>query len=189
MNGRRIEIRASPLAGLLGLSRERRGDERGFFSRFFCADELASAGFDSSVAQVNHSCTAQRGSVRGMHLQRPPHAEVKIVSCIRGSVFDVAVDLRKRSPTFLQWHGEVLSASNMRSLLIPRGFAHGFQTLEDGCELIYLHSHQHAPASEWGCGPNDPLLAIRWPLPLAHLSPRDRSFAPLDSSFDGFDLS
>src|SRR5258708_5995830 len=123
----------TPLAGLALIERARREDQRGFFSRLFCAEELRSAGFDSPVAQINQTLTLRRGAVRGLHFQYPPHAEIKFVSVLKGEVLDVAVDLRKGSKTFLQWHGEVLSADNRRSLLIPRGFAHGFQTLTESC--------------------------------------------------------
>ena len=113
-------------------------DARGLFERMFCADELAAAGWTQPIAQINHSVTRQRGSVRGLHYQRPPHAEMKLVSCLRGEVWDVAVDLRAGSPTFLQWHAEHLSPSNACALLIPPGFAHGFQALTDDAELLIV---------------------------------------------------
>ena len=125
----RFRIQSTPLSGLQVITRQMLGDHRGFLSRLFCADELAQAGWTKPIAQINHTYTAKKGTVRGMHFQHPPHAEMKLVSCIRGEVWDVAVDLRANSPTFLHWHAEVLSADNHKALLIPEGFAHGFQTL------------------------------------------------------------
>ena len=144
----RFTVVTLPLPGLQRIERMRLGDARGFLARVFCADELARVGWQKPIAQLNHSYTAARGTVRGMHYQRPPHAEMKLVSCLRGAVWDVAVDLRRESPTFLGWHAEELSADNGRALLIPEGFAHGFQTLSDDVELLYCHSAPHAPAAE-----------------------------------------
>jgi dTDP-4-dehydrorhamnose 3,5-epimerase len=177
-----------PLAGLKCVARTIHGDARGFLTRLFCADTLAGAGFTPPVAQINHTFTAARGTVRGMHFQYPPHAEIKLVSCIRGEIWDVAVDLRQGSPTFLHWHAERLSAANGRALLIPAGCAHGFQTLTDDCELIYAHSHAYVPMAEGGLRPDDPGLAITWPLPVAGLSPRDRSHPLLSVGFPGIVL-
>lgn len=160
-------------------------DARGHFSRFFCADDLSEAGFAGPVAQINHTLTRRRGSVRGMHFQRPPHAEVKFVSCLRGAVLDVAIDIRRGSPTFLHWHGQVLSESNARSFLIPHGFAHGFQALCDDVELLYLHSVPYRADAEGGLNPRDPRLAIDWPLPFADLSTRDAGHPLVDQGFEG----
>jgi dTDP-4-dehydrorhamnose 3,5-epimerase len=136
----RFTVEATPLSGLKLIQRQKLEDSRGFFSRFFCAEELANAGFAQPVAQMNHTLTRRRGSVRGLHFQYPPHAEDKLVSCLHGEIFDVAIDIRRDSPTFLHWHAEKLSAENGRSLLIPKGFAHGFQALTDDAELLYVHS-------------------------------------------------
>jgi dTDP-4-dehydrorhamnose 3,5-epimerase len=173
------------LQGLRLVQRQRLEDPRGFLSRFFCAEELAEAGFDRPIAQINHTLTHRRGSVRGMHFQHPPHAEDKLVSCLRGEVFDVAVDLRRGSPTFLRWHGEVLSARNALSLLIPRGFAHGFQTLDDAAELLYLHSTPYVAAAEGALNVRDPALAIDWPLAFSDLSKRDASHPFIAADFTG----
>ena len=181
----RLTITDLPLAGLKCVERQRLGDERGFFARLFCADELRAAGWREPIAQINHTVTARKGSVRGMHFQRPPHAEMKLVSCIRGEVFDVAVDLRRGSPTFLKWHAEYLSADNDRALLIPQGFAHGFQAFSDDAELIYCHSTVYDAASEGGLNPRDPKLAIGWPLPIADMSARDAAAPMLDAAFAG----
>jgi dTDP-4-dehydrorhamnose 3,5-epimerase len=181
----RFEIRDTPLSGLAILERRPLEDSRGRFERMFCAIELRSAWGEHPIVQINLSLTARKGSVRGMHFQHAPHRETKIVSCLRGEVFDVAVDLRAESATFLQWHGEVLSGANHRSLLIPKGFAHGFQALSDDCELLYLHDAAFAPDSEGGVHPLDPRLAIRWPEPVVELSPRDSSHMFLSPSFRG----
>jgi len=180
-----LTVTPTPLAGLQVVQRKRLEDSRGFFSRVFCAEELAEAGFARPVAQVNLTLTRQRGAVRGLHFQYPPHAEDKIVSCLRGEVFDVAVDLRRGSPTFMRWHAERLSADNQRSLLIPQGFAHGFQALSEDCELHYLHSMPYAPSAEGALNVRDPSLAIAWPLPITDLSPRDASHEHVGASFPG----
>lgn len=166
---------ATPLAGLALIERKQMGDERGFFSRFFCREELPEFGENGAIAQINHTKTQMKGAIRGMHFQRPPHDETKFVSCLAGAVFDVAVDMRPDSPTYLQWYGEILSAENARSLMIPGGFAHGFQTLTENCELIYLHDKPYAPQAEGGLNPLDPRLAISWPLAVAQMSDRDRA--------------
>jgi dTDP-4-dehydrorhamnose 3,5-epimerase len=155
-----LQILPTPLKGLHIVQRKRLDDARGFFSRLFCAEELILAGFGLPVAQANQTLTRRRGAVRGLHFQHPPHADDKFVSCLRGEIFDVAVDLRRRSPTFLKWHGEILSAKNQRSLLIPQGFAHGFQTLSENCELLYLHSRPYAAQAEGALHVSDPSLAI-----------------------------
>lgn len=180
-----FDTRSTPLAGLAVVQRRVREDARGFFGRFYCTDELAAAGFVLPVAQINHTRTLRRGAVRGMHFQRTPHAEDKFVSCLRGEVFDVAVDLRRDSLTFLRWHAEILSADNRVSLMIPQGFAHGFQTLTDDCELLYLHSRAYAPDAEGALHVNDPALAIAWPLPIADISERDARHAPITLAFKG----
>jgi dTDP-4-dehydrorhamnose 3,5-epimerase len=135
--------------------------------------------------QVNHSYTSRQGTVRGMHFQRQPNAELKLVTCLRGEAFDVAADVRRGSPTMLRWHGERLSAENHRALLIPEGFAHGFQTLTPDCELLYLHTAAFAPEAEGGLNALDPRLSIDWPLPPIERSERDRSLPLLDADFAG----
>jgi dTDP-4-dehydrorhamnose 3,5-epimerase len=181
----RLDLTPTPLPGLLRMARQQARDTRGFFSRFFCAQELAAAGITQPIAQINHTYTARCGAVRGLHFQHPPHAEDKIISCLRGKIFDVAVDLRRGSPTFLQWHAEILSADNALSLLVPQGFAHGFQTLCDDCELLYLHTHPHTPEAEGALNVLDERLAIRWPMPFTDISERDTHHPHLTSDFLG----
>lgn len=184
----RLDFVPTPLAGLELVQRKPIGDSRGFLSRFFCAEEFRQAGMQKNISQINQTLTRKKGAVRGMHYQRPPHAETKIVSCVKGEVFDVAVDLRKDSSTFLQWHAEVLSAENHRSLLIPEGFAHGFQTLTEECELIYLHTSPHVQQAEAALNVADPRLGIAWPLPITELSERDASHPMITPDFEGLDL-
>jgi dTDP-4-dehydrorhamnose 3,5-epimerase len=181
----RFDIQATPLSGLSVILRKPLGDSRGYLERMFCVDELQDILGERRVAQINHTLTQNKGTVRGMHFQYAPHAEMKFVSCLRGSVFDVAVDLRKESPTFLHWHAELLSADNHKALAIPEGFAHGFQTLTDDCEMLYLHTAAYAPGAEAGLNPQDAKLAIEWPLPICEMSPRDAAHAPITADFEG----
>jgi dTDP-4-dehydrorhamnose 3,5-epimerase len=171
----RFAPRLTPIQDLLVIDRVPLRDERGFFSRLFCQEEFSAFGFAPGVSQIGQSLTRRQGTVRGMHFQRPPRDDAKFVSCFAGAVFDVAVDMRPDSATYLQWHGEILSAENFRSMLIPGGFAHGFQTLTDDCLLIYLHDKPHAPSSEGGVHALDPKLNIAWPLPIGVMSERDRA--------------
>lgn len=186
-NGR-LRLMETRLHGLSLIVRQPIGDSRGYFERVFCAHELRTVLSGKKILQINQSYTANRGAVRGLHFQRPPFCEMKIVSCLRGEVFDVAVDLRKHSPTYLQWHAELLSESNRRSLLIPEGFAHGFQALTAACELLYFTTAPYEPTSEGGLNVRDPLLDIAWPLPIEALSPRDQAHSFLDATFDGLVL-
>ena len=183
----RFDFSKTPLAGLALVQRKRLEDSRGFLARFYCAKEFASAGVHRAISQINQTFTRRMGAVRGIHFQLPPHAETKFVSCLRGEIFDVAVDVRRGSPTFLKWHAEVLSAKNQRSLLIPEGFAHGFQALDDDCEVLYLHTAPYSQASESALNVLDPALAISWPLEITEMSDRDRGHAMLTAAFDGID--
>lgn len=181
----RFEVIDTPLEGLKIVVRQRIGDARGHLSRLFCAEELAPAGWRNPVAQINHTYTAKQGTVRGMHFQHAPFAETKLVSCLRGTIWDVAVDLRAGSPTFLHWHAVTLSQENNQALLIPAGFAHGFQSLSPEVELLYCHSAPYVPRAESGLNPLDPSLAIEWPLPVSECSERDRNHPLLDGFFEG----
>ena len=181
----RFTILDTPIADLKIIERQQLGDSRGLLSRLFCADELAAAGWHKPIAQINQTLTQKQGTIRGLHFQHPPHAEMKLVTCLRGAIWDVAVDLRAGSTTFLQWHAEELSAANHRALLIPEGFAHGFQALSDDCELLYLHSAAYSPEAEAGLNPKDRLLSITWPLATTELSARDAQHPMLDHQFKG----
>jgi dTDP-4-dehydrorhamnose 3,5-epimerase len=181
----RFDIVETPLRGVVVLQRKPIGDSRGYLERLFCTTELAPLLDGKSVVQMNRTLTAKRGTVRGLHFQRPPHAETKLVTCLRGEVFDVAVDLREGSPTFLQWHAELLTGTNHKTLLIPEGFAHGFQCLSDDCEMLYLHTAAYAPGAESGVSVEDPKIGIRWPEPVTEMSPRDAAHPPLSEAFRG----
>ena len=151
-------------------------DERGFFARTWCADELRAQGLVGEIAQINTALSHAKGTLRGMHLQAPPHGEAKIVSCQAGRVFDVVVDLRPDSPSYCQWRGFELSAENFRMLYIPEGCAHGYQTLEDNCVLSYTTSERYAPDSATGVRFDDPAFAVDWPLPPSVVSKADSSW-------------
>lgn len=175
----------TPIAGLKVVERKPIHDGRGFLSRIFCINQFRNIGFTKPIIQINQTLTKEKGVVRGMHFQNSPYEEMKLVSCLQGQVWDVAIDLRKNSPTFLQWHAEVLSSENSRALLIPEGFAHGFQTLSKDCELLYLHTNEYHPASEAGLNAKDCRLNINWPLDIADMSERDKSHPFIQENFQG----
>lgn len=185
----RFSITATGIDGLCIIERQRLGDERGFLSRLFCAEELAPAGWCKPIAQINHTWTQVRGTLRGLHFQHPPHTEMKLVTCLRGAVWDVGLDLRAGSPTFLQWRAVELSADNGVALLLPEGFAHGFQALSDDCELLYLHTAPYAAQAEAGLSATDPALGIKWPLPITLQSERDLSHSGVTPAFTGLELN
>jgi dTDP-4-dehydrorhamnose 3,5-epimerase len=157
-------------------------DDRGFFAYMWCAKQTAERGLAAKIAQVKLSYNKQRGTLRGMHLQTPPAAECKVVRCIRGALWDVIVDLRDGSPTYLQHFAVELSADNHKALYIPAMCAHGYQTLTDGVEAMYQVDEFYSPQNERGLRYDDPRLAIEWPLPVAALSPRDAAWPLLDKS-------
>jgi dTDP-4-dehydrorhamnose 3,5-epimerase len=167
---------ATEPAGVVIIEPERVEDERGFFARSFCAREFAARGLDPRVAQCNVSFNRTRGTLRGLHFQHPPHTETKLVRCTRGALYDVAVDLRPDSPTFLVHIAVELSARNGRMLYVPEGFAHGFQTLEDDTEVFYQMSAAFSPDAAGGVRWNDPAFAIEWPLEVSAISERDRTY-------------
>lgn len=176
---------ATPIAGLYDIQQVPTGDARGRFTRLFCEQALEGIRPGLHFTQVNLSETTGKGTVRGMHYQSPPCAEAKLIRCLRGRVYDVAVDLRAGSPTFLQWHGVELGEDNHRAVFIPEGFAHGFQALTEDAHLLYMHTAAWSPAHERGLRHDDPRLDIAWPLPAIHLSPRDRGHALLEPDFAG----
>jgi dTDP-4-dehydrorhamnose 3,5-epimerase len=183
-----MQIRPTPLAGAFVIELEPRGDDRGMFVRTFCRETFEKHGLVADYQQANHSRTRGKGTVRGLHFQYPPHAEVKVVRCTRGAILDVFVDLRNGSPTFLQWHAVELSESNLRVVYIPTGFAHGFQTLTDDCDVLYNVTATYAPHAEGKIHCQDPTLGIPWPLPVANLSPKD-AVAPKVAGFAGIDTT
>jgi dTDP-4-dehydrorhamnose 3,5-epimerase len=178
----------TPIPGLVVVETAPRIDNRGAFTRIYCELELSRLIGQRRIVQINHSRTAIIGTVRGLHYQRPPCAEMKLVRCLKGSVWDVAVDLRHDSPTFLRWHAEELTSVNTRMLVIPEGFAHGFQVLEPDSELLYLHTAFYRPSAEGGLRYDDPRLAIHWPLAVTDLSQRDIAHPFINSDFSGITL-
>ena len=163
-------------------------DERGMFFRSFDKKEFGRYGLTGDFVHHNVSINSKKGTVRGMHYQRPPHAESKLIHCIAGSVYDVVVDLRKNSPTFLEWIHVELSAYNHNLVWIPEGCAHGFQTLEDHSVLLYYHTAYYSKESEGGIRPDDPRLTIHFPLPISLISERDLNHPLLDATFKGIEV-
>ncbi|MCK5541075.1 MAG: dTDP-4-dehydrorhamnose 3,5-epimerase [Desulfobacterales bacterium] len=160
-------------------------DDRGQFTRIFCKKEISTTGLKKDIVQINHSLTVQKGAVRGMHFQFPPMVEIKMVKCLSGAVFDVIIDLRKDSPTFLKWHGVILSEKNLNMIYIPEGFAHGFQTMEKNCKLLYFHTEFYNPEFEGSVRYNDPLIKISWPLEITDISNKDKDHPLLAGDFSG----
>ncbi len=171
-----MKFAPTPLSGAVLIEPELRPDERGFFARTFCREELARQGIDFAIVQSNVSFNRSRGTLRGMHFQREPRAEDKLVSCVRGRIFDVIIDLRAGSPTRGRWYGVELSAENRRILYVPKGFAHGFQTLSDEAEVYYQMSEYYSPAHAAGVRWDDAAFGIDWPLPVGVVSEKDRSY-------------
>ncbi len=160
-------------------------DDRGGFSRIFCKDEFKKISHQKEFVQFNHSFNVRKGTVRGMHYQEPPHSEIKLIRCIKGSVYDVIIDIRKSSSTFLQWFGVELSAENRNMIYVPEGFAHGFQTLEENSELLYHHTGFYEPTAERGIRFNDPELKINWPIEVTSISQKDENYPLLTTNFKG----
>lgn len=184
-----MRINKLQLEGAFVIEPEPFTDDRGMFARIFCQHELQNISHDKNIVQINHSLTCQKGALRGMHFQYPPKSEIKMVKCMRGSVFDVMIDLRRGSSTFLKWHGEMLSAENMKMVYIPEGFAHGFQTLEENCELLYLHTERYDPEFEGGIRYDDLSLSISWPIEVTDISLRDQNHPLLSREFKGIKLT
>lgn len=176
---------AAPLSGAYTIDLEPFSDERGWFARYYDKKEFLQIGHEGEWVQLNHSVSYARGTLRGMHFQYPPYGEVKLVRCITGSVFDVIVDLREGSPTFLRTFAAELSSANSRMMYIPKGFAHGFQALEPNSTVLYHHSEYYKPGSEGGFRYDDPAFAISWPLAVTVISQRDQQHPYVDKTFKG----
>lgn len=170
------------LSGAYVIEPEPIGDERGFFARMMCEDEFAEHGLKMDVVQANISYSAEQGTLRGLHYQEPPHAEVKMVRCTQGAIFDVMVDVREESPTYLEWEGVELTAENRRMTYVPEGFAHGFLTLTDDCEVFYPVTASYAPEAERGLRYDDPALDIDWPAKVQVISEKDQNWPLLQES-------
>jgi dTDP-4-dehydrorhamnose 3,5-epimerase len=177
-----VRFSETPIAGAWTIDPEPHSDERGRFMRAWCLDEFAAHGIDFIPVQSNMGFSLRAGTLRGLHYQVAPHLEAKLVRCTRGSVFDVLVDLRPGSPTFGRWFGTELSAVNGRMLFVPASCAHGYQTLEDDSEILYMASTSFSPAAARGLRFDDPMVAIRWPFPPSALSEQDRCWPHLDSA-------
>jgi len=175
----------TPLAGAFTIDVEPFQDTRGFFTRTFCEKEFAEHQLVQHFVQANHSGTNGRGVIRGMHFQHSPHCEVKLVKCVQGAIYDVIVDVRRGSPTFLQWFGAELTAGNKRMMYVPAGFAHGFQSLSDYSEIVYMVSAFYNKESEDGIRYDDPVVKIQWPLPVSLVSDKDQKIPLVDLSFGG----
>jgi dTDP-4-dehydrorhamnose 3,5-epimerase len=183
-----MKFHKTPLDGAFLVELEKRGDDRGFFARFFCEREFGAQGLETRFVQVNNSLSARKGTLRGLHYQLPPAAEVKLVRAIRGALWDVIVDLRAGSATFGKWFGAELNEDNRLMMYVPRGFGHGFITLTDDVETLYMVSDFYAPQSERGLRWNDPALAIQWPIAPTEISEKDKSWAAFDATFHGTEL-
>jgi dTDP-4-dehydrorhamnose 3,5-epimerase len=169
------------VAGAWVLAPEKRSDERGFFARLWCEDEAAAHGLEPRITQVNGSYNEFKGTLRGLHMQRAPHSEAKVVRCTRGVLFDVVADLRPDSPTFLKWFGVTLDPENRLALYVPPGCAHGYQTLADQTEVFYQVSAPYTPSAEAGARHDDPALGIRWPLEVTSISDKDLAWPAIES--------
>jgi dTDP-4-dehydrorhamnose 3,5-epimerase len=183
--GSKMKITKTCISGVVVIETTKFLDPRGEFARLYCDEELSEVIGSRRIVQVNHSKTITAGTIRGLHYQKSPYAEMKLIRCLKGRVWDVAVDLRAGSPTFLQWHAEELSAENMRMIVIPEGCAHGVQILEEGSELLYLHTEFYTPNADGRVRYNDPMLNINWPLEAGEMSIPDREQPNLTSNFSG----
>jgi dTDP-4-dehydrorhamnose 3,5-epimerase len=180
-----MELQKTSFKDLFIIDKSVIGDSRGYFERMYCLETLQSVVSKADIKQINHSFTKLAGVIRGLHFQRPPFAEKKIITCIRGEVLDVVVDVRYNSPTFLKYFSVKLSEENHKSLLVPEGFAHGFQTLVNDCELIYFHTENYNRDAEGALNALDPLLGIEWASPLSERSEKDNFHPYIDKTFKG----
>lgn len=183
-----LSLHETLIPGLLTVENQQSNDLRGSFSRFFCNQELSSILGNRNIVQINHSNTTSIGAIRGLHYQLPPYAEMKFVRCLKGKVWDVVVDLRSKSPTFLKYHVEELEPSLNKMLVIPEGCAHGYQVLQDDSELLYLHTEYYSSEYERGVRYNDPVLNISWPLLPADISVRDSNHTLIVPGFSGIQI-
>lgn len=183
-----MKIHSTSISDLFVLETQKFEDDRGAFTRLFCDNQLKPIVGNRTIVQINHSITEKVGSLRGLHFQYMPYTEMKLVRCLKGKVWDVAVDLRSNSNTYKRWYAQELSPKNGFMMIIPEGFAHGFQVLESGSELLYFHTGFYNSKSEGGIRYDDPELGIDWPLPIADISVRDSNHPYIDSHFSGIRL-
>ena len=183
-----MKFHPTPLAGAYTIELEKRGDDRGFFARFYCQREFNAVGIHMPIVQINNSLSAIAGTLRGMHYQLPPAAEVKLVRCIRGAFYDVIIDLRPDSKTFGKWFGAELTSENRLMMYVPCGFAHGLLTLTEDSEALYLVSEFYSPQDERGVRFNDPNFGIVWPKEPVVVSLKDQNWPDFNSEFHGTEL-
>ena len=176
------------LPGLFVLETDLKTDSRGGFEKLFCNLKLKKFLGNRNILQINRSINKLRGTVRGLHFQNSPFMEMKLVKCIKGSVWDISVDLRLKSPTYLKWHANIISEQNNQMMLIPEGFAHGFQTLENDCELIYFHTESYNSSLQSGVNIYDKIIDVNWPLDVSVISERDKQLQFIDKNFNGIDF-
>lgn len=184
----KLVVNNTPLDDLKIIEQKPNNDDRGFLSRLYCKETLSDLMGQKIINQINRTLTIKKGTVRGLHFQHSPYAETKIISCLRGKIWDVAVDIRKGSPTFLKYHAEILSADNNKSYLIPEGFAHGFQTLTTNCEILYFHTENYNKDFEGSINAIDKMIGIDWPQKITECSERDRNHPMLKDDFRGIEL-
>ncbi|HIB66511.1 MAG TPA: dTDP-4-dehydrorhamnose 3,5-epimerase [Phycisphaerales bacterium] len=175
-----MKFQPTPLQGCYLIEQEPRKDDRGFFARMYCAREFEAAGLPTDFVQINNGFSSKKGTLRGLHYQRPPHCESKLIRCVSGRIFDCVVDLRPDSPTFGSWYGEELSAENRQMMFVPKGFAHGYLALEDHSEVVYLVDTFYAPNTEGGLKWDSQALQIKWPITPSILSEKDQSLPDFD---------
>jgi dTDP-4-dehydrorhamnose 3,5-epimerase len=178
-----LRFHDTPIHGARLIDLEPRGDDRGFFARLYCEEEFVEAGLVPAFVQINDSLSGTEGTLRGLHYQLPPHAETKVVRCVRGSLWDVILDIRPDSPTFGSWFGATLSADDRRMMYVPEGVAHGFLTLAPDTEAVYLVSTAYAPDAERGIRWDDPRFGIQWPVQPRELSDKDATWPDFDPDF------
>jgi dTDP-4-dehydrorhamnose 3,5-epimerase len=178
----------TPLKGAYIIETEPFKDSRGLFARIFCKKEFKKIGHRKEFVQFNHSLTTQKGTVRGMHYQVPPSSEIKLIRCVRGIAYDVIIDIRRGSSTFLKHFAIELSEENMKMIYVPEGFAHGFQTLENNTQLIYHHTQFYNPEHERGIRFNDPATNINWPLDPVNITGKDKNYPLIDNNFKGIKI-
>ncbi|PAF47036.1 dTDP-4-dehydrorhamnose 3,5-epimerase [Helicobacter sp. 12S02634-8] len=181
----RFEFNPTFLDGVYTIKPKPITDQRGYFERYFCAQDFKEINLCKPIAQINHSKTTKKGSIRGLHYQTPPFSETKIVRCIRGQILDVAIDIRQDSPTFLKYFAIELNETNGLSLYIPEGFAHGFQALSDDCEILYLLTTPFTPEADSTLNPLDPTIAISWQEAIGDISPKDKNAPYISPTFQG----
>ena len=183
-----MKFTETKLKGAYIIELEKFVDERGFFAREFCKNEYEKLGLANNIVQINVSYNKHKGTLRGMHYQLTPKAEDKIIRCIKGSIYDVIVDIRANSETFGEWVGIELSSENRKMIFVPKGFAHGFQTIEENSEVHYFHTEFYSPECEKGIRCNDPKIGIKWPLSITEISKRDESYPLISEKFKSVNL-